>query len=53
MLDHLRRAAYIVAFLFELLQVGAMARDLMRERTSEKSSPGIATSAIRKTVLRK
>jgi hypothetical protein len=29
-----------------------MARDLMRERTLAKSSPGIATSAIWKTVLR-
>ena len=45
-LDRSKWVAYAVAFLFELFQVGIAARDLMRESTSAKSSPGTATSAI-------
>jgi len=51
-LDRSRYVAYAVAFRYLLPQVGAIARDLMRVRTSAKRAPGTATSAIWKTVLR-
>lgn len=49
--DYSQRAECAVAFRCLLHQVGAMARDPMRERTSAKSDPGTATSAIWNTVL--